>query len=148
MSGGAGNDTFVVNTTSDVVTENAGEGTDTVQSSVTWTLKSNLENATLTGSTAINAIGNTLDNVLTGNGGSNTLTGNDGNDTLNAPRVRIVVTWIGTDNPGATVRRGSGSIRQAIQRPSGGAAAAAGECGARDRLSGSGCHGADAGAVA
>jgi len=33
------------------------------------------------------------------------------------PRVRIVVAWIGTDNPGATVRRGSGSIRQAIQRP-------------------------------
>ena len=46
------------------------------------------------------------------------------------PCVRIVVAWIGADNPGATVRRGSGSIRQAIQRPSGGAAAAAGECGA------------------
>jgi len=45
-----------------------------------------------------------------------------------------------TDEPGrgATVRRGNDSIRQAIQRPSGGAAAAAGERGARDRNSGGG----------
>jgi Ca2+-binding RTX toxin-like protein len=80
LTGGAGNDTYVV-TTGDTVTEAAGAGTDTVQSSVTWTLGANVENLTLTGTTAINGTGNTLDNVLTGNSGANVLTGGAGNDT-------------------------------------------------------------------
>ena len=66
----------------DVLVENAGEGTDTVQSAVAWTLGSNIENLTLTGSSAVNGTGNTLDNVLLGNTGNNTLTGGAGNDTL------------------------------------------------------------------
>jgi Ca2+-binding RTX toxin-like protein len=82
MAGGAGNDTYVVNIATDVVTELANEGVDTIQSAVTLTLGSNLENLTLTGTTAINATGNTLDNVLTGNSGNNTLTSGAGNDTL------------------------------------------------------------------
>jgi Ca2+-binding RTX toxin-like protein len=64
------------------VTEAAGAGTDTVQSAVAWTLGNNLENLTLTGSSAVNGTGNTLGNVLTGNSANNTLTGNAGNDTL------------------------------------------------------------------
>ena len=82
MTGGAGNDTYIVDNTVDVITENANEGTDTVQSSVTYTLSANVENLTLTGSTAINGIGNTLDNYIIGNSANNTLTGNAGNDTL------------------------------------------------------------------
>ncbi len=82
MVGGAGNDIFVVNTSTDVVTEAAAEGTDTVRSTVAWTLGNNLENLTLLGSGAINGTGNTADNVLTGNSNNNTLTGNAGNDTL------------------------------------------------------------------
>ncbi|HJU05549.1 MAG TPA: calcium-binding protein, partial [Nitrospiraceae bacterium] len=81
LTGGAGNDTYVVGS-GDSVVENSGEGTDTVQSSVTWTLGSNLENLTLTGSSAINGTGNTLNNVITGNSGVNTLSGGSGADTL------------------------------------------------------------------
>jgi Ca2+-binding RTX toxin-like protein len=68
--------------TGDVVTELANEGTDTVQSAVTWILGANVENLTLTGTTAINGTGNGLDNVLTGNGAANTLNGGAGNDML------------------------------------------------------------------
>ncbi|MGZ8383992.1 MAG: calcium-binding protein, partial [Nitrospira sp.] len=80
LKGGTGNDTYVVGT-GDSVVENASAGTDTVQSSITWTLGPNLENLTLTGTTAINGTGNTLDNILTGNSGVNVLTGGAGNDT-------------------------------------------------------------------
>ncbi|MBI3896877.1 MAG: putative Ig domain-containing protein [Gammaproteobacteria bacterium] len=82
MTGGTGNDTYVVTSTGDIVTENANEGIDTVQSSITYTLGTNLENLTLTGATAVNGTGNALDNILTGNTANNTLTGNAGNDTL------------------------------------------------------------------
>lgn len=80
LTGGAGNDTYVVGT-GDTVTEAASAGTDTVQSSITWTLGANLENLTLTGTTATNGTGNTLDNVLIGNNAANVLTGGAGNDT-------------------------------------------------------------------
>ncbi len=73
LVGGAGNDTYVVDSTSDVVTELANEGTDTVQSSVTYTLRDNVENLTLTGAAAINATGNGLNNILTGNSAANVL---------------------------------------------------------------------------
>jgi Ca2+-binding RTX toxin-like protein len=81
LVGGAGDDTYVVDHAGDVVTENAGEGTDTVQSSVTYTLGPNVENLTLTGSSAINGTGNALNNILTGNSGKNVLKGGAGNDT-------------------------------------------------------------------
>ncbi|MFI3156939.1 MAG: S8 family serine peptidase, partial [Methylococcaceae bacterium] len=82
MLGGLGDDTYVVDNTLDVVTENINEGTDEVQSSVTYTLTGNVENLTLTGTAAINGIGNALDNVLTGNNAASTLTGYVGNDWL------------------------------------------------------------------
>ena len=65
-----------------MVTELANEGTDTVQSSITYTLGGEVENLTLTGTAAINGTGNALDNVLTGNSANNILTGGAGNDTL------------------------------------------------------------------
>jgi Ca2+-binding RTX toxin-like protein len=64
------------------VREIANEGIDTVQSLITYTLGSNVENLTLTGSSNINGTGNTLNNSITGNSGNNTLTGNAGNDFL------------------------------------------------------------------
>ncbi|WP_368677862.1 calcium-binding protein [Acinetobacter lactucae] len=82
LLGGLGNDTYVIDNSGDTVTENASEGIDTVLSSITYTLGSNLENLTLNGSTAINATGNTLNNTLTGNSGVNALNGGAGNDIL------------------------------------------------------------------
>lgn len=82
MLGGAGDDTYVVDDATDVLTENANEGVDLVQSSITYTLGANLDNLTLTGATAINGTGNALDNILTGNAAANTLTGGAGNDRL------------------------------------------------------------------
>ncbi|MBO1056452.1 MAG: hypothetical protein HEQ27_07975 [Dolichospermum sp. JUN01] len=85
LIGATGNDIYVVDSTTDTITENANEGTDSIQSSVTFTLAtlSNIENLTLTGTTAINGTGNDGNNVITGNTGNNILTGGLGNDTLN-----------------------------------------------------------------
>ena len=82
LKGGAGDDTYVVDNAGDVVVENASEGTDTVNASVSYSLADNVENLTLTGSTAINGTGNALNNVLVGNSAANVLDGGAGNDTL------------------------------------------------------------------
>ncbi|WP_341929606.1 S8 family serine peptidase, partial [Methyloversatilis discipulorum] len=82
MRGGLGNDIYLVDDIGDVVTENTNEGTDLVQSAISYTLGSNVENLTLTGTAAINGTGNALNNVLTGNSGANVLSGGDGNDVL------------------------------------------------------------------
>ncbi len=65
-----------------MTTELAGEGTDLVNTTITWTLAANVENLTLTGTTAINGTGNTLANAIVGNSGANVLSGSAGADTL------------------------------------------------------------------
>ena len=82
LVGGAGNDTYIVNASTDLVTELVNGGTDLVSSSATYTLYANVENLTLTGSTAINGTGNELNNTIIGNGATNVLTGAGGNDSL------------------------------------------------------------------
>ncbi len=82
LAGGIGNDTYVVDSSLDTVTEASGEGTDTVQSYISWTLGTNLENLTLKSNSAINGTGNNLNNTITGNNGKNILIGNGGNDKL------------------------------------------------------------------
>ncbi len=54
MIGGAGNDTYYVDNTDDVITEAASAGTDTVYSSVNYTLASYVENILLIGTENIN----------------------------------------------------------------------------------------------
>ena len=89
MIGGTGHDIYVIDNIADVADETAGDGTDTVQSSLTFSLSDALhaidqiENLTLTGATAINGTGNALANTITGNSGVNILAGLGGADTLN-----------------------------------------------------------------
>ena len=66
----------------DSIVESSGEGTDTVNAALSTRLPDNVENLVLTGSAALNGVGNSLDNVLTGNSGANTLKGLAGSDTL------------------------------------------------------------------
>lgn len=83
LIGGAGNDTYIVNSTTDTIIEYANGGaTDTVQSSVSYTLGKYLNNLTLTGVSNINGTGNKLNNTIYGNSEANILDGKAGNDTL------------------------------------------------------------------
>ncbi len=82
MRGGIGDDTYVVDSIGDDVIEVAGEGEDTVFSSVSYTLGANEENLAFMGGGALNGTGNNLDNEILGNSWNNILTGNGGDDTL------------------------------------------------------------------
>jgi Ca2+-binding RTX toxin-like protein len=64
------------------VIENPDEGTDTVLSSATYTLSTNVENLVLTGTSGIRGAGNELSNIITGNGAGNVLDGGAGADAL------------------------------------------------------------------
>jgi Ca2+-binding RTX toxin-like protein len=82
MLGGTGNDIYYVDNARDVVFEFAGEGTDTVRSSISWTLGANIERLELLGTGHLNASGNALANTLVGNAGNNTLNGGAGADSM------------------------------------------------------------------
>jgi Ca2+-binding RTX toxin-like protein len=80
--GGDGDDTFIISNAAQKIVETPNHGTDTVESTVTYTLGANLENLTLLGKKDINGTGNDDGNVITGNKGHNVLSGGAGNDTL------------------------------------------------------------------
>ncbi len=81
MSGGLGDDLFIVDNVADLVTELAGQGTDTVQASVSFNLSLNVDNLVLVGG-GLNGGGNLGANQITGNGNNNTITGEGGDDVL------------------------------------------------------------------
>src|SRR3712207_6473518 len=80
MTGGLGDDRYVVDATTDRITEATSQGRDEVVSSVSLTLGSNLEDLTLVGT--VNGTGNGLANTLTGSAQANSLSGAGGNDRL------------------------------------------------------------------
>ena len=82
LIGGEGDDTYYVDSRSDVITESLGQGYDSVIASTSYVLSSHLESLELVGSRAVFAGGNSLDNVLTGNAGPNTINGGLGADTM------------------------------------------------------------------
>ena len=82
MTGGNGDDTYVVDNAADTTVEAGGGGTDLVQSTVTVTLSANVENLVLNGAAAINGTGNTSANTMSGNSAVNRLDGDGGSDTM------------------------------------------------------------------
>ena len=88
MTGGLGDDIYFIDSAKDSVIElsGIGSGVDTIFSSITYALNTNalanVENLTLTGTSALNAAGNALNNILTGNSADNVLKGGAGDDAL------------------------------------------------------------------
>lgn len=78
LSGGTGDDTYYISDPDQII-ELAGEGVDTVVTSITFTLADNVEYLTLTGQ-AFGGYGNSLANIILGNSTSNRLEGGDGID--------------------------------------------------------------------
>jgi Ca2+-binding RTX toxin-like protein len=85
MDGGAGDDSYYVDTPADLTFEAVGGGTDTVYANISgagYYLYANVENLVLLGTTPY-GVGNELDNHMTGNASANYLLGGAGNDALN-----------------------------------------------------------------
>ncbi len=87
MDGGAGNDSYQVDTGDDLTFEGVGGGTDTVFANVPVAgagvyLYANVENLVLLGTTSF-GVGNELANSLTGNSSGNFLLGGAGADVIN-----------------------------------------------------------------
>ena len=92
LKGGAGNDTYVVTNSGTTVQEDAGAGTDSINTSVdTFVLPANIEKLTYTGlgnfhatgtSGAETIIGGAGNDVIDGAGGADHLTGGAGADTF------------------------------------------------------------------
>jgi Ca2+-binding RTX toxin-like protein len=82
LRGGAGNDVYLVDSDSDVVIEIAGEGVETVRTTVSYVLSDNVEHLYLDGASSISGKGNAVGNIIVGNSGDNTLDGGEEADWL------------------------------------------------------------------
>lgn len=89
LAGGAGSDTYIITDATDIVSEAAGAGIDTVVFKgsfyTPYTLAANVENARADASvygSYLSVVGNDLANVITGGGYGDTLDGGAGNDRL------------------------------------------------------------------
>lgn len=107
LVGGAGNDTYYVDSLSDQVTEKSGEGTDTVISSVTYSLSANVEHLIFSGGASVDGFGNLSANTIIGNAGDNALDGGLGSDTLDGGDGNDRIVYDAADNP-ANVSGGNG----------------------------------------
>jgi Ca2+-binding RTX toxin-like protein len=113
LTGGQGNDTYLINDlnvagtkAADTVAESVNQGSDTVFSTISYTLNANVENLTLDGTDDIDGTGNKSANILTGNSGDNTLNGREGNDILTGGAgndILLFNTKLTTHNDGTVV---------------------------------------------
>ena len=120
MTGGKGNDTFIVSDVGDTVTEAGGQGDDIVFAEIaSYTLTANVEMLTLDFG-AVNGTGNSLNNEIVGNSEVNKLDGGSGNDAIEAGvRQDLLPAELGlttcraraaTNTPGRRGRRDSGRV--------------------------------------
>jgi VCBS repeat-containing protein len=83
LYGGTGDDIYVITTGGDTIVEYAGEGFDTVQTTLSsYTLRLNVEALTYIGTGDFTGTGTSEDNVITGGAGNDVLAGRGGNDIL------------------------------------------------------------------
>jgi Ca2+-binding RTX toxin-like protein len=113
LIGGTGDDTYVTDGR-DTITESSDAGTDTVQSSVTYTLGTNLENLTLTGASANNGTGNSANNTITGNGSNNILSGGTGSDTLAGGLGNDIYVTDGDDTITEAASAGTDTVQSSV----------------------------------
>jgi VCBS repeat-containing protein len=84
LAGGAGDDRYYVDNASDQVVEQPGDGIDTVQASISYTLGAELDNLVLATANSNSGTGNGLGNTINGNSGANVLQGLGGDDLITA----------------------------------------------------------------
>jgi Ca2+-binding RTX toxin-like protein len=87
LIGRNGDDTYVVDSATDSITENGGQGIDTVRTSTSFVLTAGADVETLettddAGTNGIDLTGNANGNIVRGNNGDNRIAGGDGRDTL------------------------------------------------------------------
>ena len=100
LVGGAGNDTYLVDSAADRIVENAGEGIDTVRTSLsTFTLANNLERLVYTGPIDFYGVGNSGNNTLVGSDGNDTLIGGFGDDELQGGAGSDTASYAGAAGP-------------------------------------------------
>ncbi|MFM7786119.1 MAG: calcium-binding protein, partial [Gammaproteobacteria bacterium] len=115
MAGGDAADTYFVDDAGDRVIESSGSssyyqvsGPDLVNTTIDFTLPSNVENLKLLGTTNLNGTGNALDNLVIANNGNNAINGGDGVDTLSYEGTTAALT-VALNTTSAQVTGGSGS---------------------------------------
>ncbi|KQW82612.1 beta strand repeat-containing protein [Brevundimonas sp. Root1279] len=112
LIGGTGDDVYIVEAVGDSIVEAAGEGTDTVRTTLDrFFLGANLENAAYLGAGAATLTGNGQANVLTGGAGADTLAGGLGNDSLAGGEGQDTAVMLGLSTDYFFVDLGDGRIR-------------------------------------
>ena len=93
MNGGAGDDVYIVDNVADVITD--AEGLNEVRATISYSVANNLafDNLVLLGTDAINATGNSLNNLLLGNAGDNILDGGAGADAMEGGKGNDTYLW-------------------------------------------------------
>jgi Ca2+-binding RTX toxin-like protein len=84
LIGGPGNDLYIVDSASDQVTEQPGEGRDRIEATVGFTAPLNVEDLIYVGPAKVGVAlnGSATDNFISGGGGNDVLNGRGGTDTL------------------------------------------------------------------
>jgi Ca2+-binding RTX toxin-like protein len=81
LVGALGDDVYIIADLEDVIIESAGQGRDTIYTSIAfYQMGDNVEDLSMTGTSGTYAIGNSVDNLIVGNLGADTLDGRGGGD--------------------------------------------------------------------